>query len=82
MQPNSTKTCYNPYLLVAFYLNCLPENILQFIPRSTKYYWYKREIKNSFGYDWFLKNKDLFHTLHFKQISFFFLIRIQSSLQT
>ena len=32
MQPNSTKTCYNPYLLVAFYLNCLPENIFQFIP--------------------------------------------------
>jgi hypothetical protein len=39
------------YLLVASYLNCLPENILQIIPRSTKYDWDKREIKNSFGYD-------------------------------
>ena len=49
MQPNSTKTCYHPYLFVAFYLNCLPENILQFIPRSTKYDGDKREIKNSFA---------------------------------
>jgi len=63
MQPNNTKTCYHPYLLVTFYLNCLPENILQFIPRSTKYDWDKREIQNSFGYDWFLENKYLFHTL-------------------
>src|ERR1035437_10167338 len=63
MQPNSTKTCYHPYLLVAFYLNWPPENILQIIPRSTKYDWDKRKIKNSFGYDWFLENKDLFHTL-------------------
>ena len=69
MQPNSTKTCYRPYLLVAFYLNCLPENILQIIPRSTKYDWDKREIKNSFGYDWFLENKDLFHTLQLVAIN-------------
>ena len=61
MQPNSTKTCSDTYLLIAFYLNCLPENILQFILRSTKYEWDEREIKNSFGYDWFLKDKDLFH---------------------
>ena len=72
MQNNSTKTGYHPCLLVTLYLNCLPENILQFIPRSTKYDWDKRETKNSFGYDWFLKNKDLFYTLHFKQISYFF----------
>src|ERR1019366_2286042 len=69
MQPNNTKTCYHPYLLVAFYLNCLPENILQFIPRSTKYDWDKREIQNSFGYDWFLENKDLFHTLQLVAIN-------------
>jgi len=69
MQPNSTKTCYHPYLLVAFYLNCLPESILQIIPRSTKYDWDKREIQNSFGYDWFLENKDLFHTLQLVAIN-------------
>ena len=69
MQPNSTKTCYHPYLLVAFYINCLPENILQIIPRSTKYDWDKREIQNSFGYDWFLENKDLFHTLQLVAIN-------------
>ena len=69
MQPNNTKTCYHPYLLVAFYLNCVPESILQIIPRSTKYDWDKREIKNSFGYDWFLDNKDLFHTLQLVAIN-------------
>jgi hypothetical protein len=58
-----------PYLLVAFYLNCLPENILQIIPRSTKYDWDKREIQNSFGYDRFLENKDLFHTLRLVAIN-------------
>ena len=58
-----TKTSYHPYLLVAFYLNCLPKNILQIIPRSTKFDWNHRDIQDSFGYDWFLENKNLFHTL-------------------
>src|ERR1700686_2969367 len=57
------KTSYHPYLLVAFHLNCLPKNILQIIPRSTKFDWDHRDIQDSFGYDWFLENKDLFHTL-------------------
>jgi hypothetical protein len=50
-----TKTSYHPYLLVAFYLNCLPKNILQIIPRSTRFDWNHRDIQDSFGYDWFLK---------------------------
>src|SRR5664279_5431886 len=64
-----TKTSYHPYLLVAFYLNCLPKNILQIIPRSTKFDWNHRDIQDSFGYDWFLENKDLFHTLQMVAIN-------------
>jgi putative transposase len=37
--------------------------MLQIIPRSTRFDWDKRDLQNSFGYDWFLKNKDLFQTL-------------------
>ena len=64
-----TKTSYHPYLLVAFYLNCLPKNILQVIPRSTKFDWHHRDIQDSFGYDWFVENKDLFHTLQMVAIN-------------
>jgi hypothetical protein len=64
-----TKTSYHPYLSVAFYLNCLPKNILQIIPRSTRYDWNRRDIQDSFGYDWFIENKDLFHTLEMVAIN-------------
>src|ERR1035437_9894091 len=63
MQPRRSKTCYHPYLLVAFHLNCLPDNMLQIIPRSTRFDWDKRDLESSFGYDWFLENKDLFQAL-------------------
>jgi hypothetical protein len=36
MQPNSTKTCYHTYLLVAFYLNRLPEKIIQLYTKINK----------------------------------------------
>ena len=62
-QQQHSKASYHPYLLVAFYLNCLPENILQIIPRSTRFDWHHRKIQDSFGYDWFVGNKDLFQTL-------------------
>ena len=62
-QQQHSKASYHPYLLVAFYLNCLPENILQIIPRSTRFDWQHRKIQDSFGYDWFIGNKDLFQTL-------------------
>src|SRR6202140_1051518 len=67
--PQHTKTSYHPYLLVAFYLNCLPKNILQIIPRSTRYDWNHRDIQDSLGYDWFVENKDLFHTLQIVAIN-------------
>jgi len=58
-----TKNSYHPYILVAYYLNCLPEDILTVIPRSTRFDWQHRDINNSFGYDWFKENESLFETL-------------------
>ena len=58
-----TKNSYHPFIMVAFYLNCLPDDILQIIPRSTRFDWKHRNISDAFGYDWYLQNKDLFHTL-------------------
>jgi hypothetical protein len=63
MQSERLKTSYHPYLLVAFHLNCLPEDILAVIPRSTRFDWHHREIHNSFGYDWFKENEQQFKTL-------------------
>jgi hypothetical protein len=63
MQLPHNKMSYHPCVLVAFYLNCLPKNLLQIIPRSTRFDWNRRDIKDSFGYEWFLENKDLFDTL-------------------
>ena len=63
MQSERTKTSYHPYILVAYYLNCLPEDILAVIPRSTRFDWDQRDIHNSFGCDWFKENEQEFHTL-------------------
>ncbi len=63
MQPPQTKNSYHPYILVAYYLNCLPENIISDIPRSTRFDWQHRDVNKSFGYDWFKQNEEQFHTL-------------------
>ena len=63
MQSERTKTSYHSYILVAFYLDCLPKEILTVIPRSTRFDWDQRDIHNSFGYDWFKENEREFHTL-------------------
>jgi putative transposase len=57
------KNSYHPHVLVAYYLNCLPEHILNVIPRSTRYDWQHREIQHSFGYDWSKENEAMFDTL-------------------
>ena len=62
-QQQHSKASYHPYLLVVFYLNCLPENILQIIPRSTRFDWHHRKIQDSFGYEWIVGNNDFFQTL-------------------
>ncbi len=69
MKHQIAKTSYHPYILIAFYLKCLPEHILQSIPRSTKYDWQHRDIQNYFGYDWYIENKDVFHTLEMVAIN-------------
>lgn len=60
------KTSYHPYLVVAFYLNCLPEELTQQIPRSTRHGWLHKEQSTLYGYDWYTQNQHTFDAL--KQI--------------
>src|ERR1700688_4902269 len=60
---HQNKTSYHPFILIAFYLICLREDILQIIPRSTQFDWHHRDIENSFGHEWCQENKNLFSTL-------------------
>src|SRR5260370_12123512 len=57
------KTSYHPYLLAAFYLNCLPADLLQRIPRSTRHDWTRKDQIALYGYDWYNANRPLFDTL-------------------
>lgn len=59
----SPKQSYHPYFLLAFYLNCLPGEWKQLIPRSTQYDWKHKDTAILFGHDWYLQNKHLFTTL-------------------
>lgn len=61
------KTSYHPAITVAFYLNCLPPELLQHIPRSTRFDWQHKDKSSCFGYEWFCQNQQLFNTL--KQVS-------------
>jgi putative transposase len=57
------KTSYHPYLMVAFYLNCLPADLVQRIPRSTRHEWSHKDQVALYGHEWYLENKQLFGTL-------------------
>ena len=61
------KTSYHPAITVAFYLNCLPEDLLEYVPRSTRFDWQHKDKSTCFGYDWFCQNHQLFETL--RQVS-------------
>jgi putative transposase len=61
------KTSYHPAITVAFYLNCLPNELVQHIPRSTRFDWQHKDKSTYFGYEWFCQNQQLFQTL--KQVS-------------
>ena len=63
MEQYRPKTSYHPFVLIAFHLNCLPNNLLQAIPRSTRFDWIHRDIQGSFGFGWYQENKNLFLTL-------------------
>ncbi|MFT3945717.1 MAG: hypothetical protein QM763_01990 [Agriterribacter sp.] len=54
---------YHPFVMVAFYLQFLPEDILAVIPRSTRHEWQHKPVSELFGYDWYCRNLHLFHTL-------------------
>ena len=57
------KSSYHPAVMVAFYLNCLPPDLLKRIPRSTKHDWHHKDLNTQFGHDWFCSNHQLFSTL-------------------
>ncbi len=57
------KTSYHPAVLVAFYLQCLPQELLQHIPRSTQYDWLHKNLSACFGYEWYCQNQHFFYTL-------------------
>jgi hypothetical protein len=61
--PPRTKTSYHPHLLIAFYLNCLPPDWLQSIPRSTRHEWSQIDHTALYGYEWAMQNQQLFDTL-------------------
>ena len=58
-----TKQSYHPFIVIAFYLNILPEKLRAIIPRSTRYEWEQKPVMELFGYDWYCQNQHLFHTL-------------------
>ncbi len=57
------KTTYHPFLLVAFYLDFLPDDLKYTIPRSTRFDWKNKNIETTFGYQWCCQQQLLFHTL-------------------
>ena len=57
------KIIYHPALILAYYLQCLPEEIREKIPRSTKFDWSKKQESTLFGYEWFCSNRELFDTI-------------------
>lgn len=59
-----SRQSYHPFVMVAFYLHLLPDEIMCHIPRSTKHDWHSRSPASLFGYDWYCRNKHLFDTLH------------------
>jgi hypothetical protein len=61
--PVHRKFSYHPAILIAFYLHCLPPELLQHIPRSTRHDWNTKNVTALFGYDWYLQNQHLFSTL-------------------
>ena len=61
--PPRTKLIYHPYLIIAFHLHCLPDELLTRIPRSTQFDWSRKELKTAFGFDWASSQQQLFDTL-------------------
>jgi putative transposase len=58
-----TKLIYHPYLIVAFHLHCLPDELRARIPRSTRFDWSQKELSTCFGFEWASQQQQLFATL-------------------
>jgi hypothetical protein len=63
MKLHRHKTSYYLFVLIAFHLNCRPDNLLQAISRSTRFDWVHKDFQDSFGFGWYQENKNLFLTL-------------------
>ena len=57
------RTFYHPALILGYYLNSLPEDLLQQIPKSTRADWQHKINSNQFGYEWFAANRQLFSNI-------------------
>src|SRR6185437_1566009 len=58
-----TKLTYHPYLIIAFHLRCLPDELSERIPRSTRFDWSMKELSEAFGFDWACQQQQFFDTL-------------------
>lgn len=57
------KASYHPAIILAWYLKCLPQDISEKIPRSTKSDWSHKSPESLFGFEWYHNNRKLFETL-------------------
>jgi len=60
---SAKKRAYHPFIWVGFYLQILPREVLQNIPRSTRHYHENIEQENLFGYRQYMENRQLIATL-------------------
>jgi len=58
-----TKLTYHPYLIIAFHLGCLPDELRERIPRSTRFDWSRKELNEAFGFEWACRQQQFFDTL-------------------
>ncbi len=58
-----SKTIYHPFILVAFYLDILPDELTSRIPRSTIHDWKQKTVTELMGYDWYCQQQQYFTTL-------------------
>ncbi|HEV2478183.1 MAG TPA: hypothetical protein VGS79_00905 [Puia sp.] len=61
--PPRTKLTYHPYLIIAFHLRCLPDELHERIPRSTRFDWSRKELNTTFGFEWASGQHQRFETL-------------------
>ena len=63
MHNRHPKHSYHPFVLVAFFLDILPAEMIAVIPRSTLYDWKHKQVNELVGYGWYCEQQPLFTTL-------------------